>query len=480
MPDEDDDALNAAFGVITQGQALGRYELLAPIGRGGMALVWAARVSGTRGSSELFAVKTMLPALSTDPRFARMFLAEAELAAQIIHPNVCEVVEAGEANGLYYLAMEWIDGEPLSRLGSICRTAAREIPPGVATHLLAQSARGLQAAHALEDENGELAGVVHRDVSPQNILVTRAGVAKVVDFGVARVATRRDHATDTGFIKGKVAYLAPEQIEQVAVDGRADVFALGVVLFELLTAEHPFRAATELSTLLAIASGDPAPALPSSFPAELRTIVARSLEKDGARRYPTMAEFAEALEDFSARCGCGIDDVAAFVRASLGDRRERVARDLRDAARAADARAVTSLASPAASTKPSSTSVPSPRRSKRAATFASFAIVALAAGAAGALLSRESGRASAGPRIVFSAASGTTPGIAAAAGTIATATPAVSPSPMTPAVATPPTPTPRKATSLPGPDLPRRPARHAPSAAPVSTTSRTNPLDGWD
>jgi len=166
---DDDRALVAALGVLTEDQTLGRYELLAPIGRGGMAIVWAARLCGTHGFSKIVAVKTMLPALSSDPRFEGMFLAEAKIAARIKHPNVCEILDLGEDRGVIYLVMDWIDGEPLSRLRAICHARGRSIPSGIAAWIIAQAARGLHAAHELKDEAGDSCEVIHRDVSPQNI-----------------------------------------------------------------------------------------------------------------------------------------------------------------------------------------------------------------------------------------------------------------------------------------------------------------------
>jgi serine/threonine-protein kinase len=300
-------------------QTLGRYELLTPIGRGGMAVVWAARLRGTHGFSKMVAIKTMLPVLSKDPQFEAMFLAEAQMAAGIKHPNVCEILDLGEDRGTVYLVMESIDGEPLSRLEDVCIESRRIVPAGIAARIAAQAARGLHAAHELKTESGDPSAVIHRDVSPQNILVTCEGIAKIVDFGVAKAAVRQTPTTAAGIIKGKVDYLAPEQIEASEIDFRVDIFALGIVLYELLAGVRPFSGQTDLATLLAIASPERAPLLPGgdssppAFSPSLQAIVARALEKDPARRHGSMRELAVALEEFADEEGATLDAVGAFV-----------------------------------------------------------------------------------------------------------------------------------------------------------------------
>jgi len=326
---------------VPTAQTLGRYELLTPIGRGGMAVVWAARLRGTHGFSKIVAIKMMLPVLSSDPRFEAMFLAEAQIASGIKHPNVCEILDLGEHDGTVYLVMESIDGEPLSRLEAMCRATGRKVSCGIAARMIAQAARGLHAAHELKAENGERSTVIHRDVSPQNILVTCDGIVKIVDFGVAKAAVRSTPTTAAGVIKGKVAYLAPEQIEARVIDSRIDIFALGTVLHELLAGRHPFESDTDLATLLAIASPEPAPSLPGdddAFPPALRAIVERALAKDPAKRYATMRELAVALEQFADDAETTTDAVASFVTEVLGEVREKRRHEMREAARSADAR----------------------------------------------------------------------------------------------------------------------------------------------
>ena len=326
--DDTEDDLLGLLAVLGDEQMLGRYELLTPIGRGGMAVVWAARLSGMRGFSKTFAVKTMLPALSTSPRLQRMFLAEAKIASRIKHPNVCEILDVGEDRGTLYLVLEWVDGDPLSTLARECRRRGDgPVPSGIAARIGAKAARGLHAAHALRRDDGELYGVVHRDVSPQNILLTCEGEVKIVDFGVAKVAERSDRVTSSGFIKGKVAYLAPEQVHKHDVDARADIFALGTVLLELASGAHPFRRRTELATLLEIGAQEPVrPSLPGS-PEQLESILARALARSPDDRYPSMRELAHDLGDSHlarGRCvGVGrLRGRIAVARVGRGARRE--------------------------------------------------------------------------------------------------------------------------------------------------------------
>jgi serine/threonine-protein kinase len=195
---------------IRPGQTVGRYEFLVPIAQGGMAAVWAARQRGSRGFTKTVAVKTMLPSISDDPRFEQMFLDEARIASRIRHPNVAEILDLGEQDDVLYLVMEWIDGEPLS----LVRHTAVEnapFPLPIAVKIVIDACSGLHAAHELLDEESRLIGLVHRDISPQNILIGYDGVVKLVDFGVAKTAGRTAETTHAGQVKGKPPYMSPEQ-----------------------------------------------------------------------------------------------------------------------------------------------------------------------------------------------------------------------------------------------------------------------------
>ena len=303
-------------------------------------MVWAARVKGTRGFQKIVAVKTMLSKLSEDAQFEQMFLDEARLASQIRHPNVVEISDLGEQEGVLYLAMEWIDGVPLNQLMKSAK-AAGGVPLPVAVRIVMNACAGLHAAHELRDAKGNLIGLVHRDVSPQNILVTYDGVSKVVDFGVAKATAMGGSATVAGQLKGKVSYMAPEQVRGEAIDRRVDVFALGIVLYSLTTGKHPFRRESEAATMYTIAS-DEAVVPPSKFlpkyPPSLESVLLKSLAKDAKNRYSTASEFQRALYLClpPAERANTDEDVGAFIRQLFGNRREESRAALAEALAQAD------------------------------------------------------------------------------------------------------------------------------------------------
>jgi serine/threonine-protein kinase len=293
------------------------------VGTGGMATVWAARLRGSRGFQKMVALKTILPRFSSDPQYERLFLDEARLTAQVRHPNVAQILDLGEDNGLLFLAMEWIEGVSLSELIRAAQEAGVEIPLSVAIRIATQAAAGLHAAHELRDTAGELVGLVHRDVSPQNILVSFEGITKVIDFGIAKVMRDgADDATRSFQVRGKVGYLAPEQIQDAATDRRIDVFALGVVLYVLTTGSHPFEGRGALATLYNISQEavTPPSEIRKDFPAELEATILKCLEKDRARRFATCDELVWALESSMPTDLRATDqDVAVFVRSLAGD-----------------------------------------------------------------------------------------------------------------------------------------------------------------
>ncbi len=309
---------------IGPGHVLGRYELLLPIASGGMAMVWAARLKGSRGFQKIVAVKTMLPKLSEDEQFEQMFLDEASLASQIRHPHVVEILDLGEQQGILFLVMEWVDGVPLNQLMKAARPKGG-VPIPVAVRIAIQACGGLQAAHELKDSEGKLVGLVHRDISPQNILVTYDGVSKVCDFGVAKATALGGGATVAGQIKGKVAYMAPEQVKGGAIDRRVDLFAMGIVLYALTTGKHPFRRESEAATMYNICS--PTPVMPprkvvADYPSELELVILKSLAKDPALRYQTANEMLKALDQLPQTMRASTDDdVGKFVMSLFGDKR---------------------------------------------------------------------------------------------------------------------------------------------------------------
>ena len=327
---------------LTAGQVLGRYELLLPIAKGGMASVWAARLRGTRGFQKMVAIKTMLPALVDDLHFERMFLEEASLASQVRHPHVVEILDLGEVDRILYLVMEWVDGEPLNIIMKYAATRGG-IPLAIAVSITAQACRGLHAAHELRDESGTLVGLVHRDVSPQNVLLTYEGVVKLVDFGVAKATSRASNETEAGQLKGKIAYMSPEQLRGERIDRRTDVFALGILLYMMTTGTHPFRGDDQGTTIRRISDDEPV-TVPSSivpgYPAGLEAVVMQALAKDASKRYPTANDMLIGLTRAlppSMRPSTD-EEVAEFLRALLPDRLEKRKNAIKAALDAADRR----------------------------------------------------------------------------------------------------------------------------------------------
>ena len=324
-------------------QTLGRYQLLVAVARGGMGQVWLARLQGARGFNKLVAVKTLLAAEQDTKKLESMLQEEARIASLIQHANVVHTIELGEHEGLLYLVMEWVDGESLGFL--LNRAAERGgMPVGVAAALAGQILAGLHAAHELSDHDEPL-GVVHRDVSPHNILVTYEGVAKLVDFGIAKATRQSSGNTETGEVKGKFSYMAPEQILGGDVDRRCDIFAAGIVLYFLSTGRHPFKHHNTAAVIHSITTDEPV-APPSSFmedyPAELEQVLMKALEKDVNERWATAEDMRVALERAMPDAFDEEGDAAlrAFMERMLGDRKVARREAVRRAQLAANARDV--------------------------------------------------------------------------------------------------------------------------------------------
>ncbi|HEY2368399.1 MAG TPA: serine/threonine-protein kinase [Polyangiaceae bacterium] len=293
---------------LSPGYFLDRYELLCPLADGGMASVWVARLRGKHGFEKLLAIKTVLPQFAADERFQQMFLDEARIASRIEHANVAQILDVGEQHDITYLVMEWVDGDSLSRLYRSLRKKGMTLPLNVLLRVVADACAGLHEAHEQ--------GVVHRDVSPQNILVSQRGVAKVIDFGIAKA---RDSAvgveTNAGLLKGKIHYMAPEQARGHAVDRRADVFALGALLYHYIAGSPPFDGDNQIAVLGRLTSGEPAAPLSASVPAAVSAIVMRALAHDANARFATAHDLKDAIESAMTANGlaCTQAQVAAFV-----------------------------------------------------------------------------------------------------------------------------------------------------------------------
>ena len=287
----------------TDPERIGRYELCFELASGGMATVYLARVDGASGFEKLVALKRIHRHLAKETKYVEMFLDEAKIASRITHPNVCSVFDFGQADGEYYIAMEYLVGEPLSRLcGKVARDQAQRRNPLLPlrmARIIADACEGLHAAHELKDANGDSLHVVHRDVSPRNLFVTYDGSVQVVDFGIAS-ARQRMHHTATGQVKGTFAYMAPEQLTANPIDRRVDIWSLGVALWEMLTLRRLFRRDTTAETIHAVLYEDLAPpsAHRSQVPKELDEVVMKALQRDPKQRWQTGREMGRALRQF--------------------------------------------------------------------------------------------------------------------------------------------------------------------------------------
>ena len=278
-------------------QLFGRFVLKELKAKGGMAEIFDAEMVGSEGFSKRVALKRMLPHLSEDASFTAMFLDEARLASKLSHPNVVQVFDFGEVEGRYFIAMEYLEGESLSALVRSARRSGVPLSQRAVLQIMAAAADGLHHAHTFA-ENGKPLQVVHRDISPSNIMVTLQGGVKVLDFGIARAADRQQDATETGIVKGKVPYCSPEQLRGDTLDARSDVFSLGIVLYELLVGTWLFRREKQLDTVMAVLNAPVPP--PSSLRADLDprldAVVARVLERDMKLRTQSALELRRELE----------------------------------------------------------------------------------------------------------------------------------------------------------------------------------------
>ncbi|MFO0680341.1 MAG: serine/threonine-protein kinase, partial [Polyangiaceae bacterium] len=312
------------------GSTFGKYQLFATLGRGGMADVFLAVARGPMGFNKLAVVKRLRTALSEEPAFLSMFLDEARLAARLSHPNIVHTYEVGEESSSYFIAMEYLEGQPLNKIIKEAAKTQKKVDPALAARLVADALHGLHHAHELKDYDGTPLRIIHRDVSPHNIFVTYDGIVKLVDFGIAKAALSSTH-TEVGVLKGKVAYMAPEQAVGGAVDRRADLFAMGIVLWELLTRRRLMTGDTAAATLHRLVSL-PVPRVSDALPdvdPKLDAIVAKALEKDPAKRFQTAAEMRDALEAFAMTSGTArTEDVGALVVDMFGTVRADVQKQI--------------------------------------------------------------------------------------------------------------------------------------------------------
>ena len=307
------------------GSTANNYQILSRLATGGMAEIFLVRGIGTTGVERYCVLKRILRDRASDALFVRMFLDEARLAAQLQHPNIAQVYDIGKLGDSYFFTMEYVHGETVRALLQRARSLRRELPIGTILTVIAGAAAGLHHAHQRLGHDGRPLGIVHRDVSPSNLMVSYEGGVKLVDFGVAK-AENRAQETRSGTVKGKISYLSPEQCRGGSVDRRSDLFSLGIVFWEMLTTERLYKRPSDFDNMTAIVSEDPA--LPSSrrpsVPPELDDVALRLLAKHPDDRYQTADELVEALEGVATKLGAMMSSggLARFVRELFGQRPE--------------------------------------------------------------------------------------------------------------------------------------------------------------
>jgi eukaryotic-like serine/threonine-protein kinase len=318
-------------------EKLGRYKLLALLATGGMAEIYLARQTGIKGFERLVVVKRILPHLARTKRFVEMFFDEARIAAQLSHPNIVQIFDLGQEEDEYFISMEYLEGESLGYLVREARNTGQFLPVHLAAGILAQVCDGLDYAHKFTDETGQPMHIVHRDVSPHNIIVLFSGGVKLVDFGIAKAASQM-HQTRVGTMKGKLTYMPPEQCLSQPVDARSDVFSLGIVFWELLTRRRLFKRESEAAMIQAILT-EPIPPVREIRPGispDLEAVVMRALEREKEKRFASAGEMSAAIRKSLRSIGAaaGLPEIARFVNTVFAER-ARTKRKLLEDIRAA-------------------------------------------------------------------------------------------------------------------------------------------------
>ena len=312
-------------GAAEAGSAANNYQILAKLAVGGMAEIFLARGASVGGVERYVVLKRILRQRATDVQFVRMFLDEARLAAQLQHPNIAQVYDIGKLGDSYFFTMEYVHGETVRALLHRSHALRRPVHLGSVLTIVAGAAAGLQHAHDRIGIDGRPLGIVHRDISPSNLMVSFEGSVKVVDFGVAKAADRLQE-TRSGTVKGKISYLSPEQCRGSDVDRRSDLFSLGIVMWEMLTTERLYKRASDFDNMSAIVTELPSP--PSSrrpdVPPEIDAIAMKLLAKDPAERYQTAADLIEDIEQHAMRTGQMLSptSLGRYLRELFGQRPE--------------------------------------------------------------------------------------------------------------------------------------------------------------
>ncbi len=309
---------------MKQGQQQQRYRVLDRLASGGMAEVYLAESAGIEGFKKRVAIKRVLPHLSEKKRFIAMFLDEARLSAHLTHSNVAQVFDIGVGDNAYFIVMEYVDGSDLKAIIDFMRKTKRSFPVEVAVHIAEKICEGLSYAHEAKNAEGQPLRIVHRDVSPANVLITKYGEIKIVDFGLAK-ATNQLEKSEPGIVKGKFGYLSPEATQGIEVDARTDVFAVGIILWEILAQRRLFLGENDLQTVMMVREAiipllGP---LNKEVPAELEKIINRALARDPDKRYPNARELGRDLNSLLFKLGkpVGSHDVAELVSGTVALRK---------------------------------------------------------------------------------------------------------------------------------------------------------------
>ncbi len=302
---------------MDSGSRFGDYVILKQLASGGMAQVYLARKTGQLGFTRPVAMKVILPQFSANKEFVKMFLDEARLAVCLNHNHIAQILDLGEVEGQYFIAMEFAHGMDLQQISKKTRKLGRLLPLPYAAKIVSQVAEGLYYAHTKVDDRGQALNIVHRDVSPHNILLTFEGQAKLIDFGIAK-ATVTFKEEERGVLKGKFSYMSPEQIRGLPLDSRSDIFALGIVLWEVCTGASLYRESSELLTMEAILR-KPVPKpreLRGDMPPDLEAVILKALAKRPVDRFQTAYEMHQALEGYLNRSGwnVGTPHLAEFMK----------------------------------------------------------------------------------------------------------------------------------------------------------------------
>lgn len=297
-------------------ERFGPYLLLSHLGRGGMADVYKARSEGVAGFSRHVVVKRILKVHTEEPHFVEMFINEAKIAARLSHPNIVQVYDLGEVEGELFMAMEYVRGQDLLRVMRAAAARGEPVPPpAIGAYIVREIARALSAAHEHIDEHGAPRPIIHRDVSPQNVMIGYDGQVKLVDFGIAKAVTAFQEVTHTGSLKGKFGYMAPEQIDTGVCTAQTDLFSAGVVLHEVLTGRRLFKGQTDYDTMTRVKTGPllPPSSLAPQIDPTLDRIVMTALDRDPARRYQRASQLGRDLDEYLLSMRFSLDDLKAWL-----------------------------------------------------------------------------------------------------------------------------------------------------------------------